>query len=70
MADRRLTLAWAKLHAAVAGACHACGYSAAEHRALLADLRNEPPADWPEWERLFNDRAAMAAGSREKKAAP
>lgn len=60
------TLAWTTLHGAVGAACAARRDSREHHRALLDDLRQEPPASWPEWTRLFE---ALAAEHKQARAA-
>lgn len=60
------TLAWATLHGAVGEACAARRDSREHHRALLADLRDEPATSWPAWAEMFR---AMAAAARLGRAA-
>lgn len=60
------TLAWTALHGAVGEACAARRDSREHHRALLADLRDEPPSTWPAWAEMFR---AMAAAARQARVA-
>lgn len=60
------TLAWTCLHGAVAEACAARRDSSEHHRALLADLRDEPPSTWRELADMFR---AMAAAARQARVA-
>lgn len=60
MSDRRQSVMWASLHAAIARACRAQGDTEAHHRALIDDLRNEPASEIREWIDYFEAQAARA----------